>query len=846
MAQVSRLANASVLPQRCPLAQAVAFSLALSGSAHAATFNVTTAADSGAGSLRDAVAQANSAAGADVITFNNGLGTITLTSGQIDITETLTITGPAAGQTISGNNSSRIFAVTAVSQPLTLENLTLMDGATTATSPFPARCATDTGEGGAVCTLSPLTLTNSTISGNVTIEEGAHGGALFVNADATLTNSTISGNSTAGDRARGGALFVYGKATLNNSTISGNSTTGDNAHGGGVFVDGDATLIDSIVSGNSTIGDNAYGGGFTVFGVTTLTNSTVSNNSTTGYAAHGGGLHVAGESMLSNSTVSGNRTAGASALGGGLYMAGPATLTNSTISGNSTAGINAHGGGLFMNGRITISNSTIAGNSTADADADGGGLFAIGFNRTATLSNTILAANTGAGGNFVAVLTTLNASYSLLGDDASEINGTNSNNIFNDAPGLAALADNGCTQPAGASGSAACVQTQALQAGSPALDAADSAVCTADLVNGLDQRGSIRGFNATGTPDNPAPGDCDIGAYEWSADTLTIIKQTLPDGSATAFTFSGALAGAISDGEQLSAELLPGQYSVSETVPAGWDLIDISCDNDAVTTDLNMASIALTLNGTGSATTCTFTNSQRGQIEIRKETQPAGAPESFNFSGDLGDFTLQDGDSNIRMDLPASRTYVIQEADPAPDFDLTTIACYESINLNSTHTLTTRTATVALDPGELVICTFTNRQRAQLNIRVDGVGPDFNTTFGFTTSGGLSPSNFSLHDGETQSFSGLIPDQTYTVNEQVPANWVLEEILCSEPPPVCETGSIIVTPEPGQSIDATFRFRLGLSGEPTSPQTIPALSLWGLGGLISLLGLVLGWRWRRG
>ncbi|MCB1807302.1 MAG: hypothetical protein KDJ99_19785, partial [Candidatus Competibacteraceae bacterium] len=104
----------------------------------------------------------------------------------------------------------------------------------------------------------------------------------------------------------------------------------------------------------------------------------------------------------------------------------------------------------------------------------------------------------------------------------------------------------------------------------------------------------------------------------------------------------------------------------------------------------------------------------------------------------------------------------------------------------------------------------------------------------------------SLHDGETQSFSGLIPDQTYTVNEQVPANWVLEEILCSEPPPVCETGSIIVTPEPGQSIDATFRFRLGLSGEPTSPQTIPALSLWGLGGLISLLGLVLGWRWRRG
>ncbi|MEZ5592477.1 MAG: right-handed parallel beta-helix repeat-containing protein [Gammaproteobacteria bacterium] len=499
MAQVSRLANASVLPQRCLLAQAVAFSLALSGSAHAATFNVTTAADSGAGSLRDAVAQANSTAGADVITFNAGLGTITLTTGQIDITETLTITGPAAGQTISGNDSSRIFAVTAANQPLTLENLTLTAGATTATSPFPETCTVDTGAGGAVCTLSPLTLTNSTVSDNSTAGYGTHGGALFVNADATLTNSTISGNSTAGDRARGGALFVYGKVTLNNSTISENSTAGNYAYGGGFFVDGETTLSDSVVSGNSTAGDNAYGGGFTVFGVTTLTNSTVSDNSTVGYAAHGGGLYVAGEFMLSNSTVSGNSTAGASALGGGLYMAGPATLTNSTISGNSTAGINAHGGGLFMNGRITISNSTIAGNSTADADADGGGLFAISFNRTATLSNTILAANTGAGGNFVAVSTTLNASYSLLGDDASEINGINSNNVFNDVPGLAALADNGCTQPAGAPGSAACVQTQALQAGSPALDAADSAVCTAAPVNGLDQRGGLRGFNATGT-----------------------------------------------------------------------------------------------------------------------------------------------------------------------------------------------------------------------------------------------------------------------------------------------------------------------------------------------------------
>src|SRR5262245_36073833 len=48
-----------------------------------AVFHVTTLADSGDGSLRDAVAQANSHAGADVIVFNDGLtGTIALTGGE--------------------------------------------------------------------------------------------------------------------------------------------------------------------------------------------------------------------------------------------------------------------------------------------------------------------------------------------------------------------------------------------------------------------------------------------------------------------------------------------------------------------------------------------------------------------------------------------------------------------------------------------------------------------------------------------------------------------------------------------------------------------------------------------
>ena len=67
---------------------------------------------------------ANGSPEADTITFADGLGTTTLMGGQLDITETVSITDPAAGQTISGNDNSRIFAVTVANQALTLENLT--------------------------------------------------------------------------------------------------------------------------------------------------------------------------------------------------------------------------------------------------------------------------------------------------------------------------------------------------------------------------------------------------------------------------------------------------------------------------------------------------------------------------------------------------------------------------------------------------------------------------------------------------------------------------------------------------------------------------------------------------
>src|SRR5207249_1651027 len=85
--------------------------------------------DSGAGSLRDAIAA--SSAG-DIVTFSNGLaGTITLTSGTLLIDRDLTILGPGAKIiTLSGNNAFEVFQIT--SGAVNISGLSITRAASTA------------------------------------------------------------------------------------------------------------------------------------------------------------------------------------------------------------------------------------------------------------------------------------------------------------------------------------------------------------------------------------------------------------------------------------------------------------------------------------------------------------------------------------------------------------------------------------------------------------------------------------------------------------------------------------------------------------------------------------------
>src|SRR5262249_11805791 len=97
---------------------------------------VTNANDSGLGSLRQAILNANGQPGAETVTFDptffTSAKTITLTTGEIPINEAVTVAGPAAKVTIDGNAAGRIFNTTAApaASAIVLQNLTLNNGST--------------------------------------------------------------------------------------------------------------------------------------------------------------------------------------------------------------------------------------------------------------------------------------------------------------------------------------------------------------------------------------------------------------------------------------------------------------------------------------------------------------------------------------------------------------------------------------------------------------------------------------------------------------------------------------------------------------------------------------------
>jgi len=157
-----------------------------------------------------------------------------------------------------------------------------------------------------------------------------------------------------------------------------------------------------------------------------------------------------------------------------------------------------------------------------------------------------------------------------------------------------------------------------------------------------------------------------------------------------------------------------------------------------------------------------------GTIIVEKQTDPPGATESFEFSGDAAG-SIADGEQIVVSDLLPG-TYTSQEAVPS-GWDLTSIECDDT---DSTGDLNTKTAAFRLNAGETVKCTFTNTQRGSIIVEKqtepDGAAESF--AFSGYAAGTIS-------DGGQIVVSDLEPG-TYTSQEAVPSGWDLTSIECDD------------------------------------------------------------------
>ncbi|BBD68749.1 hemolysin-type calcium-binding region [Nostoc commune NIES-4072] len=433
---------------------------------------VTNTNDSGAGSLRQAILNANATLGADTITFA-GVFTdatpdiITLTSGKLTITDDITILGTGASNlTISGNNLSGVFEISGTGTDASIDGLKIAN----ANDPLGSILLN---------TNTSLSLTGSTVSDNTGLV-----GGIFNKGTLTLTSSTVSGNSGS---SLGGGIFNKGTLSLTNSTVSGNGTYvySDTAYGGGIFNTGNLSITDSTISNNNAyangnehgIGPNpypSYGGGIYNSGSVDITRSTVSGNG----AADGGGISNSGTFSLTNSTVSDNSVY---YTGGGILNSGTLTLTNDTITSNTAEGYVGeigNGGGVVSNGgTVIVGNTIIAGNFFVEPDYP---YDLSGYSRD------VSGKFTDAGNNLIGDNT------ASTGFTTSTLVGTSANPID---PKLSALQNNGGT-----------TLTNALIGNSLAINAGNNALIPPGITT--DQRGP--GF------DRISENTVDIGALEFN------------------------------------------------------------------------------------------------------------------------------------------------------------------------------------------------------------------------------------------------------------------------------------------------------------------------------------------
>jgi hypothetical protein len=268
---------------------------------------VTTAADSGPGSMRSAFASATTANGGTICVDATAVTSpISVTSGVLTYSGSGALTIDGNGATLQGNHSSGIVSDTVSGQLLKLDSLTITGGHASSGGAI-------AGGGG------PMTISNSDITGNVA---DTYGGGVSA-GDVTIVNTTIS-NNTAGNGGGGG--FSVSSLHAVNSTITGNSDAVDVGGGASVFTS--ITLVYTTVTDNTgtqgaNLQLNSKSGVLTSFGSVVANPHGSTNCHQASTVSHGYNFSDDASCGFTNTAQGDHQTAGNPALGGLANNGGP-------------------------------------------------------------------------------------------------------------------------------------------------------------------------------------------------------------------------------------------------------------------------------------------------------------------------------------------------------------------------------------------------------------------------------------------------------------------------------------------------------------------------------------------
>lgn len=348
--------------------------------ARAATYTVTTTADSGPGSLRQAILDANANPGADTIAFNipgGGVQTITPLTALPDITETVTIDGYtqpgsspnslAVGDNavvlieLSGVNGSGGLTVrpTGFGTGSTIRGLVINDGAGVLFDYGPATYNGQNFLSGCFLGVSPDGSAARSPSG-VTLRSWSNGigGALsdrnviagMISIPSSKQNA-IANNYIGTDASGTVALGVNGGITLNSdspffaelNSISGNLVSGN--IGTGVSIGGGTgntvsnNLIGTDATGTLPLGNGGNGvvaiTGSGMFPINAVESNTIAYNAGNGVASGIEGVTISGNSIHDNGGLGiVSNTPVAPSVASALTVGATTTIQGGTVSGS--------------------------------------------------------------------------------------------------------------------------------------------------------------------------------------------------------------------------------------------------------------------------------------------------------------------------------------------------------------------------------------------------------------------------------------------------------------------------------------------------------------------------------